>query len=194
MYKVGTIGGEIMSNNTGYDKCELCGEMINMYNARLVFKDNNEKLHNFCMQHERTEELDLKIKELNKGSDDIKFIHKGIRVYRMNDYEWWASKWHIEDTNEWYIKEHGLDEEDNPTDEIYSCDLDKEGVWIETNEPNDIKELDDNDELGNVVLGNPEFGDLKRYGDGIFKYTSFREALLLDLDFKEPYCIASTEW
>ncbi len=53
----------IEDNNTGFDKCELCGSLINMYNARLVFKQG-DILHNFCMDHEGTEELKTKIKEI----------------------------------------------------------------------------------------------------------------------------------
>jgi len=49
--------------NTGYDQCRLCGKLINMYNARLVFKQD-DVLHNFCMDHEGTEELKNKIMEI----------------------------------------------------------------------------------------------------------------------------------
>ena len=52
---------------------------------------------------------------------DNSTIEKGIRVYKMNDYDWYASKWSIEDTNEWYKKEFALDDDENPIDEIRVC-------------------------------------------------------------------------
>lgn len=125
---------------------------------------------------------------------DNSTIEKDIRVYKMNDYEWYASKWSIEDTNEWYKKEFVLDDDENPIDEIRVCNLDEEGVWMETTNEEDLKEIGDNDEIGNVVLGKPNFGDLKRENSSIWKYISFREAIQSDLDFEEPYCIATTEY
>lgn len=47
-----------------------------------------------------------------------------IKVYKMNDHEWWASPWDIETTNEYYKKEHGLTEEENPIEEIEECSID----------------------------------------------------------------------
>ena len=51
------------AKNTGYEECDLCGKLINMYDARLVFK-KGDSLHNFCMDHELTEELKNKIWEI----------------------------------------------------------------------------------------------------------------------------------
>lgn len=51
-----------------------------------------------------------------------------IKVYKMNDYEWWASKLSIEDTEAFYEKEIG---EVNDLEDIEECDIDKEGMWWE---------------------------------------------------------------
>lgn len=50
----------------GYDKCQLCGKEIDMYNARLVYKKDN-LIYNFCMEHEGTKELIKKIEKLKGG-------------------------------------------------------------------------------------------------------------------------------
>lgn len=54
---------------------------------------------------------------------------KDIKVYKMNDYEYWVSKWDVKATNEWYLKEHELEEQENPLEDIRECDLDTERMW-----------------------------------------------------------------
>lgn len=124
-----------------------------------------------------------------------------IKVFKMNDYEWCASKWNIQMTNDWYKEERGLTEEDNPLKEVSECSLDNDGMWCETVNRGDIEKLGDSDELTHYeVLPNGTrkrkiiFGDLMRKDDSVYKYMSFRDAIALDGDFTEPYCIASTDW
>lgn len=123
-----------------------------------------------------------------------------IKVFRMNDYEWWASKWDKEATNEWYKKEYGLEEEENPLEEVKECDLDQEGVWWLTEDKEDIEKLGDSDEIIGIEIikgmhkRKVQFGDLQRRHGEVYKYVSFKEAIKKDLDFEEPYCIAGIDW
>lgn len=124
-----------------------------------------------------------------------------IRVYRMNDCEWWASKWDIDKTLEFYLRLTGVTEEENPLDEMIECDLDNDGMWMETNNEEDLEKLGENDEVISVkqtniegILTKSNPGDIERRGECIFKFITFREAIQQDKDFKEPYCIASTEY
>lgn len=81
-------------------------------------------------------------------------------------------------------------------DEAKECDLDKDGMWWQTEDKEDLEKLGTADELiGKDDNNNLEFGSLQRFGyDTICKYISFRQAIKYDLDFTEPYCIASTEF
>lgn len=120
-----------------------------------------------------------------------------IKVFKMNDYEWWASKWNKEETNEFYKKEIG---EENSLEEIRECDLDKEGMWWNTGDKEDIEKLGDNDEIISVEVVDgitkrkTKFGDLQRQYSEIYKFIPLREALVKHGDFTEPFCIAGTEW
>ncbi len=51
----------------GYDICQLCGKKIDMYDARLVYKKDNN-FYDFCMEHKGTKELVKKIEKL-KGEE-----------------------------------------------------------------------------------------------------------------------------
>ena len=125
---------------------------------------------------------------------------ENIRVFKMNDYEWWASKWDMKRTNEWYKKEHGLSEEDNPLEDIRECNLDTEGMWWETEDKEDIERLGDHDEIISIEKINgmtktkATFGNLQRKYGEVYKFISLREAVEKDMNFKVPYCIGSTEW
>jgi len=115
-----------------------------------------------------------------------------IKVYQMNDCEWWASKWDIHKTNEYYLKDVGMDAGDNPEEEVEECDIDKKGMWWETHDKKDREELGDYDEISSA--NGHEFGSLMRQGNEIYKLISFREAIAKNGDFENPYCIASTEF
>ena len=124
-----------------------------------------------------------------------------IRVYQMNDCEWWASKLDKRATLNFYLKETCLTEEENPIEEVRECDIDKEGMWWETDDPEDIERLGDADEIIEFVKINGQtrskvlqLGNLQRIYGKVFKLISFREALEKHGDFTEPFCLASTEW
>ena len=123
-----------------------------------------------------------------------------IKVYKMNDYEWWASKLSIQETLDFYLKETGLDEEENPLEDIKELDIDKEGMWWQTDAEEDLERLGEHDELVNyeTVRGRrirkPKPGNLMRSGGEVFIFISYREAIQRNGEYKEPYMIASTEW
>lgn len=119
-----------------------------------------------------------------------KFIHDGIRVYQMNDSEFFASKWSIEETNEWYKKEYGIDEVDNPTEEICLCDLDAEVVWRETTDENDLEVIGQFNGVSGYYGPISSAGDLEAIGSKVYKCLSLRQALIENGDFKEPYWLA----
>lgn len=123
-----------------------------------------------------------------------------IKVYKMNDYEWWASRLDPRETLDVYLKEYGLDEEDNPLEDIIECDIDKEGMWWETESEIDLKTLGDLDEIVNYEEINgrarrrPKFGNLMRRCGSVFAYIPFREAIERNGIYEDPFMIASTEW
>ena len=49
--------------------------------------------------------------------------HK-VRLFRMNDFDWVAAET-AEQANEWYIKEFGLSEEDQPIEDVMEEPIDK---------------------------------------------------------------------
>lgn len=114
-----------------------------------------------------------------------------IRVYRVNEYDWVASNLDMEETNEWYKKEYGLDEEENPLEDVRECSLINEGAWCITYDEKDITRLGENDEAKKDI-SMTSIGDLKREYLEVLKYTSFEE-MLRNADFEEPTVIASTE-
>jgi hypothetical protein len=133
-----------------------------------------------------------------KSWDELEVMSKlyEIKVFKMNEYEWYATKWSSEKTNDWYNKNI----EDNDIEDVELSDLDSEGMWYETNDKEDIAKLGDSDELISYEVINDkkvpkaQFGDLKRYSGDVYKYISFRDAVAFDIYFKEPYCIACTDW
>lgn len=123
-----------------------------------------------------------------------------IKVYKMNDYEWWASKLGKKETNEFYKKELRLTEEDNPSEDIKECNIDKEGMWWETVEEKDLERLGDADEIigfenfNGMTRRKVQFGNLMRIGGEVYKFIPFREAIKNCGAYEEPHMIASTEW
>lgn len=124
-----------------------------------------------------------------------------IKVYKMNDYEWWASKNGVDELICWYRE--NIDDSltfEEMLEEVEECDLDKDGMWYITTDKADIEELGDCDDLIGFEIINGmhkrkvQFGNLMRKGEEVYKFIPYREAIKFDLDFKEPYNIASTEW
>lgn len=127
-----------------------------------------------------------------------------IKVYQMNDYEWWASKLDKRETLDFYLKETGVTEEENPLEDIRKCDIDKECVWWETTDKEDIERLGDYDEIVHYKdtrrgkVRNPQVGNLKRIGNEVYKYITLREAIKKHEEeygiSDTPFMIASTDW
>lgn len=130
-------------------------------------------------------------KEIN-----VKWV-ENVKVYRMDDCEWWASKWNEEETNKFFNEEYGTE---NEIEDVKECNMDKDGMWYTTNNPKDIEELGDNDEIMSIEKVNGmkkrkvAFGNLMRRDGEVFKYMSFRDVLKLNGDFENPFMIATTEW
>jgi hypothetical protein len=117
-----------------------------------------------------------------------------ITVYKLNEYEWWASKLSIEETEAFYEKEIG---EENDIEDIEECNIDKEGMWWEietgtkeheeaTLKLNGLSKWKQEKELTS--------GDLMNDDGTISKWITFREAIERSGEYCEPFCIASTEW
>lgn len=116
-----------------------------------------------------------------------------LKVFKMNDYEWWCSHEGLEEFYPWYLKEHGLDSEDNPLDDITELNIDEEAMWwLFDDEENLVrleKELDGYDERCKGGLG-----DIERREDGIAEMVTFRTAIKLSGKYTEPFCLASTNY
>jgi len=55
----------------------------------------------------------------------------GLKVYRIDDYDWVCAK-SEEEAIEWYLKETGVSEEDiYDIEDIAECDLDKNYMFID---------------------------------------------------------------
>lgn len=112
----------------------------------------------------------------------------GLTVYFDGDGTWYASPWELEKTRQWIIKEYQLDDDL----ELEECDIEKDGMWCETNDKKDIDELGDYDESCKGGLG-----DLRRGLEDnrtVEKVTSFKEVLTMQGVSKEPYIIATTNY
>lgn len=126
-------------------------------------------------------------------------LEKYSEVYKLNDYDYYITPWDLEDTIDWYNEEY---EDEISIDDIEICNLDSEGMWVETTDSNDIDRLGESDELISTYtkegISIPEFGDLMRGYDGaIYKFTSYREVInknYIDNELSEPEVIASTIW
>lgn len=117
-----------------------------------------------------------------------------IKVYKMNDYEWWASDLTAEETNAFYKKEIG---EENSIEEIEECDIDKEGLWwvLEPETEEHKKAMVALNGKHTTYPGrNRKIGDLSNDNGTITKFISLRDAIERSGEYTEPFCIASTEW
>lgn len=119
-------------------------------------------------------------------------MKSNIKVFIMNEYDLVASKLDRKETNEWYKKECGLDEEENPIEDVRECSLINEGVWCITDDERDFEKLGESLEIKKDV-NMTSIGDLKREGDDVFKFISFEE-FLFGWDSEKPQVIASKEY
>lgn len=122
-----------------------------------------------------------------------------LKVYKLNDSEWYITPWSIDKTLAWYNKEFKCN---LTTDMIQECNVYKEGMWLETTDEDDIEALGDSDEIISIIK-TPQglkrsvmFGDLMKKGESVYKYCSFKVAIeeIYDEELKEPEIIASTEF
>lgn len=116
-----------------------------------------------------------------------------FRVFKMNDYEWWVTDTDLETFYPWYLKDQGLDEEDNPLDEIKEYDIDNEGMWYLHDDEDNLKRLE-KELKGYDSKGNGGMGDIERKSDGIYELITFRKAIELSGKYTEPFCIATTNY
>lgn len=114
-------------------------------------------------------------------------MNKNIFIYKMNDYEIFASTWSIEKTNNWYIENYG----ENDLLDVEICDIYNDGSWLETKEIEDIKKLKDYNEIVDGQCSKkPKFGDLREINGTTHKYVSFKEVIDSLDNINEPECIA----
>lgn len=123
-----------------------------------------------------------------------------LKVYKLNDYEWYVTPWNLDKTLDWYNKEF---DDDLTKNEVTECDLYNDGMWLETKDEDDIEELGDSDEIISIVKTSKgtkravQFGDLMRRDDMAYKYVSLKvaiEELYGDKELFEPEVIASTDF
>ena len=115
---------------------------------------------------------------------------KQLKVYKMNDFSFVASDLSVEETNAWYEKEFG---EENNIEDIREVDLDNEGMWWLLTNENKIQEFLYN---GCVeTMTETKFGSMmtRDYHD-VYEFISYKEALKRSGEYTEPYEIASTEF
>lgn len=125
---------------------------------------------------------------------------ENLKVYKLNDYEWYITPWSLEKTLEWYNKEF---EDDLTAELVEECDVYNQGMWFETNDEDDIEELGDSDEIIGYIKTSKgtkrsvQFGNLMRRDGIVYKYCSFKvviEEQYSDEELLEPEVIATTEW
>ena len=123
-----------------------------------------------------------------------------LKVYKLNDYEWYITPWSLEKTLEWYNKEF---EDDLTVELVEECDVYNQGMWFETNDEDDIEELGDSDEIIDYIKTpkgikrSAQFGNLMRRDGIVYKYCSFKvviEEQYSDEELLEPEVIATIEW
>ena len=115
-----------------------------------------------------------------------------FKVYKMNEYDWWATEENMTEAVEEYQKYIG---ENGICEDARECCLDNEGMWNPCTDQKKLIEFGDYDES---ISRDPEtmktlFGSMmRRYGD-VYEFKPFREVLKVE-SVKEPCVIATTEW
>ena len=132
------------------------------------------------------------------SSNQCESFKKGVypsylKVFKMNDYEWWCSHEDLKEFYPWYLKEHGLDPADNPIDDITESNIDKEVMWWLFDDEENLNRLE-KELAGYDGICKGGLGDIERRGDGIAEMVTFRTAIELSGDYTEPFCLASTNY
>jgi len=117
-------------------------------------------------------------------------MESNLKVYFDGDSTWYATPWDKEKTIDWLIEKLYLDED--IAECLKECDLDDGCMWYETNDPKDVEELGDYDEVGNGGIGDLRKGIEDK--NTVEKLMSFREVIELQGDSENPYIIASTDY
>lgn len=90
------------------------------------------------------------------------------KVYRINEYEWYATNGTLGELIGWYDKNVDSIEDVDTLQGIEESNIETEGMWSERNvTPEDIERLGDADEY---CSRHPVFGDLKRHEGDVVKY------------------------
>lgn len=119
-----------------------------------------------------------------------KIMESNLKVYFDGDSTWYATPWDKETTIDWLIEKLYLDED--IAECLEECNLDDGCMWYETNDPKDIKELGDFDEVGKGGIGDLRKG--REDKNIVERLMSFREVIKLQGDSDTPYIIASTDY
>ena len=97
-----------------------------------------------------------------------------VKLFKMNDYDWVAAE-SAEQANEWYKKEYGLSDEDQPLEEVTE----------ETNTKTFLTSIEDLTE-SDKLMG---FEIIK--GHARIPFTHILATLE---EINEPFMVGSTEW
>jgi hypothetical protein len=107
---------------------------------------------------------------------------ENIKLFKMNDYDWVAAE-SAEQANEWYIKEYGLTDDEQPIEEVREVSLETKMRMLYNEFTEDEKKYEINN--FEIVGENNEFVKVP------FSF------LLDDMwsgELEEPFHVASTEW
>jgi hypothetical protein len=124
-----------------------------------------------------------------------------MKVFKMNEYDWVATPWDLEETIKWYTELTGTEKEEIYGDE---CNLEKDGCFVPVNqelerfldrlsEVNDIKECKLNIEYVSGIISDSKFGEI-RIRDGWQIYLPLKDVLEHRSTDYGPYIICSTEF
>lgn len=111
-----------------------------------------------------------------------------LEVYKINDYEYWATRKGFQDIKTiWELETGETYEEDSPYPE--KCNIEVDGCWDSIDGP-----IEDSRLTPHSVL-NPKKGDIKRvYEDTFYIFKSFEELINEYYpEFVDAFCIASSE-
>lgn len=121
---------------------------------------------------------------------------ENIRVYRMNESEWWASPWGKKETHDFYIKTHSLKESDSPIELVTESNIDNNYTWDEIYRVPINTTIKQYEKYGK--MNKPKAGDIALIEGHLYKYISFRTAIeQIIKDYKEliePIMLCGSEY